>query len=133
MTLAAQQGYAPAQESLGLAYAIGEVVPRDVTKAFEWNYKAAIQGYSDSLVDLSDAYQAGRGVQLDLVQAYKWLKVAIEKSEASFNPIWGDVEDYIWDAASMRERREKLMGKMTRQQIAEGERLCSDFIPKGSP
>jgi TPR repeat protein len=128
MTLAAQQGYAPAQWNVGLAYAIGEVVPRDLTKAFEWNYKAATQGYSDSQVCLSDAYQHGWGVQLDVVQAYKWLKVAIEKGEAFFNPIWGDLEDYISDSASMRERLEKLIRKMTPEQIAEGERLSKEFV-----
>ncbi len=74
MTLAAQQGYAPAQLGIALAYAIGEVVPRDLTTAFEWSCKAATQGYPDSQEYVSDAYEHGRGVQLDLVQAYKWFE-----------------------------------------------------------
>lgn len=128
-TLAAQHGYAPSQFDIGLAYAIGKKVPRDHAMAFEWYYKAAMQGYSEAQELVSQAYEDGRGVQLDLVQAYKWLKVAIDKGKLSFNPIWGDLEHYDWDTAPMREHLGRLAGKMTPEQIAEGQRLCNEFVP----
>jgi len=127
MTLAAQQGYAPAQFQLGALYALRDGVASDFRKAFEWNYKAAEQGHSDSQVNVSDAYQHGTGVTQDLVQAYKWLKVAIDEGEASYDPLWGAVEDRVWDTPSMEEMLEKLIKKMTPEQIAEGERLSNEF------
>ena len=41
--MAAEQGYAPAQGSLGLMYVTGEGVPKDYEKAVQWYRKAARQ------------------------------------------------------------------------------------------
>jgi hypothetical protein len=43
-TKAAEQGYAPAQNSLGFCYEYGDGVEKDLKKAVEWYTKAAEQG-----------------------------------------------------------------------------------------
>jgi hypothetical protein len=44
-TLAAEQGYAIAQENLGAMYAFGRGVPKDYMKAYKWGELAAAKGY----------------------------------------------------------------------------------------
>jgi len=46
--MAAEQGYAVAQYNLGVMYANGEGVPKDVQKAAKWHRKAAEQGHADA-------------------------------------------------------------------------------------
>jgi len=132
MTFAAQQDFAPALFQLGAAYDLrGE--PADSEKIFEWNRKAAEQGYSDAQVELSDIYSDiwEKGLKKDLVQAYKWLKVAIDHNETSFEPSWGCVpKDSRVDMQCMAGRMKKLVGVMTADQIAEGNRLAANFVPK---
>jgi hypothetical protein len=132
MTLAAQQGFAPALVQLAAVHQFGGV-PADSKKVFEWNYKAAEQGYSDAQVELSDIYSdiCGTGVEKDLVQAYKWLKVAIDQGETSFDPSWACVpKESRVDMQYMVPRMKELVSVMTADQIAEGNRLAASFVPK---
>ena len=46
---AAEQGYAEAQNNLGLAYFYGEGVTKDYAEAVKWLRKAVEQGYADAI------------------------------------------------------------------------------------
>lgn len=72
----ANQGNAIAQHNLGVAYANGEGVSQDYTKAVEWYKKAASQGYTSSQFNLGNAYYNGTGVRQDYVQARQWYEKA---------------------------------------------------------
>jgi hypothetical protein len=132
MTLAAQQGFAPALMQLASVHELrGEPVGSE--KAFEWYSQAAEQGYSDAQVQLSDIYSDlwRTGAKRDLVQAYKWLKIAIVQGETSFNPSWSCVpKDNRVDMQYMAGRMKELVGEMTADQIAEGDRLAANFVAK---
>lgn len=56
---AARQGFAEAQVSLATLYRVGEGVPRDLRKATDWLYSAAVQGHPLAMVDLADIFLEG--------------------------------------------------------------------------
>ena len=75
-TLAADQGYASAQSTLGWIYSIGRGVPRDDKTAVKWYRLAAEQGVAFAQENLGMLYDKGQGVPQDYVRAYMWLNIA---------------------------------------------------------
>ena len=76
ITLAAEQGIAKAQFSLGVMYAFGEGVPQDYKTAVKWYTLAAEQGNAGAQNNLGLMYGTGRGVIQDNVYAHMWLNIA---------------------------------------------------------
>ena len=74
--LAAQQGDADAQYSLGVMYYYGQGVPPDYARALKWYRLAAQQGNADAQVRLGVMYGTGQGIPQDNVEAYKWVALA---------------------------------------------------------
>lgn len=77
--LAAEQGYAPAQISLGDCYWDCEGVPEDEHEAVKWYRKAAEQGYDEGQLVLGNCYRDGYGVEEDYHEAVKWMQKAAEQ------------------------------------------------------
>lgn len=75
-TLAAEQGYAPAQSALGDEYAEGFFVPNDIEIALNWHNLAAEQGYAPAQFELGRAYERGQGVPQNYETAMKWYALA---------------------------------------------------------
>ncbi|MBN9125920.1 MAG: hypothetical protein BGO99_01595 [Nitrosospira sp. 56-18] len=107
---AAEQGDANGQNNLGRMYDAGEGVPKDVAKAVEWYRKAAEQGHARAQNNLGFLYLYGMGIPLDRVLAYAWLNLSAAQD---FAP-----------AIAFRYMAEE---KMTTAQIAEGQRLASNW------
>ena len=78
----AEQGNAPAQNSLGRMYHKGEGVPQDYAEAAKWYRLAAEQGYAGAQFNLGDLYFLGRGVPQDGAEAMKWFLHAAEQGHA---------------------------------------------------
>jgi len=57
----AEQGDAKAQADLGVMYATGEGVPRDLVEAVAWYRQAADQGWAEAQNALGSMYATGRG------------------------------------------------------------------------
>jgi TPR repeat protein len=112
---AAEQGLPQAQTALGNCYLEGTGVPKSIPEGIKWTRKAAEQGFSGAQQALGICYAKGQGVETNLVQAYKWLALAAAKDNQ--NP------DEIKVNLSRVERF------MTPQQIAEGQKLASEFVP----
>ncbi len=110
---AAEQGDADAQYKLGLAYSKGEGVAKDAAEAVKWYRKAAEQGLAEAQCSLGLAYYSGGGVPKNNVQAYFWFNLA-----AAAN---------LELAARLRGQVER---EMTREQIAEAQRLSAHFVPR---
>lgn len=71
---AANSGRMKSQEFLGLAYADGSIVPKDLLLASKWLELSASQGeYSASLLGMR--YLEGNGVTKELAKAVKWLTI----------------------------------------------------------
>ena len=74
LTLAAEQGYAPAQNNLAVCYSTGAGVPKDQAKAIEWIRKSAEQGYARAQCYLGLSYAKGEGLPRDQAQALEWFR-----------------------------------------------------------
>ncbi|HKU19313.1 MAG TPA: bifunctional trypsin-like peptidase domain-containing/SEL1-like repeat protein, partial [Candidatus Saccharimonadales bacterium] len=89
---AAEQGYAPAQSSLGLEYEVGvNGFQRDYAKAVVWFRKAAKQGDVIAQDNLGDLYENGHGVPQDYRQAIAWYRKAAAKGDAEAQESLGDM------------------------------------------
>ena len=102
--LAAEQGDAGGQYTLGLVYGTGRGVPQDDAEAVRWYRLAAEQGGANVQYNLGSMYADGRGVPQDYVSAHRWLNLAAATGN----------ED-------ARKARERVAASMTREQIAEAQ------------
>ena len=83
----AEDGDATAQNYLGIMYAKGEEVPKDLAEAVKWFLRASEQGNASAQCNLGIMYGNGEGVPKDPVEAVKWLRKAAEQgyAKAQFN------------------------------------------------
>jgi hypothetical protein len=79
----ADQGLAPAQTLLGLAYHYGQGVPQDDTKAVEWFRKAADKGNADAQFYLGRSYESGMGIRQNYIEAASWFRRAADQGHAN--------------------------------------------------
>jgi len=86
---------------------LAEVDPRDVRNA-------ADQGFAQAQYNLGGMYARGFGVPADDVLAYMWVNLAAAQG-----------------ILSSRQSRDLLAERITREQIAEGQRLSTEWL--GSP
>ena len=113
----ADKGDAKARYELGRAFFSGTLgVAKDEAEAVKWFRKAAEQNVADAQYNLGVCYDSGEGVAKDEIEAYKWWLLAAGhgNDDAKYNMTI--VEN-----------------KMTREQIAEGQRLARDFKPRKVP
>ena len=80
--LAAEQGYARAQNGFGYCYEMGHGVSKDYTEAVKWYRLAAEQGYAWAQINLGYCYHEGEGVSKDYTEAVKWYRLAAEQGYA---------------------------------------------------
>ena len=105
----AERGEAWAQNNLGVMYDNGEGVAEDDAEAVEWYRKAAEQGDAKAQSNLGVKYRDGQGVAQNYVVAHMWLDLA--RTQGNQNAL-----KYM----------ESLVTKMTKEQIAEAQRLVSE-------
>ncbi len=79
---AAEQGYANAQNNLGVCYKTGIGVSTDFSEAVKWYRKAAEQGNAIAQCNLGYCYDKGNGVPQDYNEAVKWYRKAAEQGHA---------------------------------------------------
>jgi TPR repeat protein len=149
---AAEQNVARAQHNLGVAYDNGEGVAKDKVAAVKWYRKAAEQNYAPAQYNLGVSYSFGQGVAKDYVEAVKWTRKAAEQNVARAQHNLGvayangqgvakdEVEGYKWfllAGAQGDEIAKKNIAvveiRLTREQIAEGQRLARNFKPREVP
>jgi TPR repeat protein len=109
----AEQGDPVAQFNLGLLYLDGHGVPQSYLEAANWFRRAAEQDYTQAQHNLGAMYGSGQGVKRDLVQAYKWLNICAAKGNT------GCVA-----------QRDLIAKKLKPGQLADGQRLATDFKPQ---
>lgn len=110
---AADLNNARAQSALGKLYAKGEGVGKDAAAAAKWLTAAAEQGQTDAQAQLGLVLRDSGLGNKNWVEAYKWLNLAASSG----------------DNAAER-ARDILANSMSSQQIAEAQRLSSEFTPK---
>lgn len=113
---AAAQGETMAQYLLGICYRDGDGVRKDSTEAVKWWRRAAEQGDKNAQGTLAACYRDGAGVAKDAVESYKWGLLASVQAEE---------HDKLF-VTSLEEN-------LTREQIAEGQKLARNFKPRKVP
>ncbi len=116
---AAEQGKAPAQFGLGGLYANGQGVPQDYVEAARWYRRSAEQGFAVAQTELGVFYANGQGVPRDDVLAYMWFNLSAAQG------LHDVPEEY---SASFH--RDEVAKFMTREQIAEAQRMAREWKPK---
>jgi TPR repeat protein len=112
---AAEQGSAPGKYELARSYLEGDGVSKDVEEGMQWLKPAAEEGYARAQNRLGECYTRGEGVNKDLVQAYKWFDLAEGQDEEN--------------AADIKLNLAKVETQMTKDQIAEAQKLAREFKP----
>ena len=79
---AAEEGYASAENNLGVMYANGQGVPQDFAEATKWYRLAADQGNAVAQANLGVMYANGQGVPQDFAEALKWYRIAAAQGDA---------------------------------------------------
>ena len=106
----AQYNLAKAQYNLGIMYDLGKGVPQDFAEAVAWYRKAAEQGLANAQYNLGVMYEDGMGVSQDYVTAYAWYNLAAAQGNEN-----------------ARELRTMLLDRMTREQVAEAQKLSREL------
>lgn len=113
---AANQGQDTAQLMLGVLS--GEM--ENYNNAVYWYRRSAAQGNGIAQNNLAVLYENGNGVPASDVEAYKWYNLAAAN---------GTAPDALIENAA--KSRQEIVKRMTREQIAEGQRHAAEFVPKG--
>jgi TPR repeat protein len=80
--LAAEQGHAGAQMSLGYMFNNGQGVAQDTAEAIRWYRLAAEQGDADAQYNLGNMFENGLGVAKDTAEAIRWYRLAAEQGDS---------------------------------------------------
>jgi S1-C subfamily serine protease len=113
---AAEQNLSAAQNNLGFCYEKGQGVAKDEEEAVKWYRKAAEQNYAKAQSNLGLCYAKGEGVAKDYVEGYKWVLLAAGQGHEG-----------------AKKATPTLEARMTREQIAEGQKLARNFKPREVP
>jgi uncharacterized protein len=105
-----------AQNMLGNMYANGQGVPQNYVEAAKWYRLAANQGQASAQYNLGRAYIQRKGVPKDYVSAHMWINLSAAQGDQ--------------DAAKLRDSIARLM---TPSQIAEAQKLASEWKPTRQP
>ena len=108
------RGDAEAQFNLGVRYGSGVGVSQDDAEAVRWYRLAADQGIARAQLFLGFMYEDGEGVPQDDVQAHMWFNLAASRLTGELREM--AVQD-----------RDKVAGRMDPTQIAEAQRLASEW------
>ena len=96
--MAADQGYAPAQNNIGNMYELGLGVAADPAEAAKWYARAAAEGEGHAQHSLGLLLRDGRGVSRDLDKAAALIGKAAEQGHAG---AYTDLARLYWDGAGL--------------------------------
>jgi len=113
--LAAEQGHSNAAVAMGFSYVVGLGVPMDRSEAVRFYRLGALDRHPGGMHMLGESYSTGSGVPQDYVQAHMWFNLAA----ANF------FEEELRDRSISW--RERMVSRMTPDQIAEAQRLAREW------
>jgi len=154
---AAEKGHVRSQVMMGRLYETGEGVKQDAFRAAEWYRLAANFGKDrDAQFSLGQLHFHGRGVPHDYAEAMKWFRKAADKGHAAAQFLMGGMYEegwaakrnlplaYMWYSLALRNAaqamatnpkydpaaaRKRLIKRMTKFQISQGERQLKSWRP----
>jgi uncharacterized protein len=114
----AQHGNAKALGLVGFLYEHGFGEPQDYDVAADFYARGAVQGNPFAQAMLGLMYDKGHGVPQDFILAYKWLNLAAARTQ-------GHEQD------NFARLRDAVVSKMSKDEIAEGQRLALNWTAIG--
>jgi hypothetical protein len=120
--LAADKDEPRAQFNLGVMHAEGQGVPQDYVQAIKWYRLAAEQGEARAMFNLGVSYAEGQGTDQNYILAYMWFNLAAPR----FLPTEADRRRVAIH------NRDLTASRMSKEQIAEAQRMSREWRPKGS-
>ena len=93
-------------------YLTGSGVSKDDFEVAKWAEKAARQGHTEAQNNIGRLYEEGQGVPQNKVQAYFWYSLAAARGNET-----------------AKKNRAAIAQQMSAEQIAEADRLVSDWKP----
>jgi TPR repeat protein len=114
----AQRGNAKALGLLGFLYEHGFGEPKDYDAAADFYARGAVQGNPFAQAMLGLMYDKGHGVPLDFILAYKWLNLAAARTQGH-------------EQENFARFRDAVASKMSKDEIAEGQRLALNWTAIG--
>ncbi len=114
--LAAEKGNATAQFNLGCFHDEGRSVAQNATDAGKWFGRAAEEAHLDSIYQLSVLGTQGKGAKKNLAAAYQWFNLAAALGH----------KQALAD-------RDGIRGQLTAEQLAQGQRLATEYYRKLMP
>jgi uncharacterized protein len=134
--IAADQSSAYAENVIGVAYEHGFHVAQNDAEAFRWYRRAANRIYDrpgntwihSPQYNIGAMYASGRGTAQDNVRALMWFNLAVSFGDTR-PPAPLGVKLVDTSTYTAPEQRDRLMALMTSAQIAEAEKLASEWRP----
>jgi uncharacterized protein len=99
-------------------YDLGQGVPKDYAQAAIWRRKAADHGYARAQAYLGLIYRVGNSVPKNFVLAHMWFNLAAASS------------NHVTRMRATAER-DNVAGEMKPDQVAEAQRMASEWNPQG--
>jgi hypothetical protein len=114
----AQHGNAKALGLVGFLYEHGFGEPQDYDAAADFYARGAVQGNPFAQAMLGLMYDKGHGVPEDFILAYKWLNLAAARTQGH-------------EQENFARLRDAVASKMSKDEIAEGQRLALNWTAIG--
>jgi TPR repeat protein len=114
----AEQGYAEAQYTLGMAFYIGWGAPRNSEEAAKWLLPLAQKGHGAAQFALGEMYYEGWGVPQSYIQAYMWVKLAAVRLPP------GVERDLAVEGVDI------IANKISPSQVAEAQKAAREWLEK---
>jgi TPR repeat protein len=114
----AQQGNAKALGLVGFLYEHGFGEPQNYDAAADFYARGAVQGNPFAQAMLGLMYDKGHGVPQDFILAYKWLNLAAARTQGH-------------EQENFARLRDAVASKMSKDEIAEGQRLALNWAAIG--
>ncbi len=146
LTPLSEQGDNAAQFRLALLYYNGRGIARDYSRALSWFKKAALQGHLLAQFNVGYMYEKGEGTPQDYVEAAKYYRQAAAGGnllaqytigslyEKGQGVVQDEVQALMWYTLAAvqgdsraKTARDRVTVWMTPAQVAEGQRLASEF------
>jgi TPR repeat protein len=112
----AEKGDPLAQTYIGVMYIRGQGLPQNFEAAAHWLHLAAESDVPAAQYFLGLLYDKGEGVAQDFVLAQAWLNLAVAHAEPAWRSRWALIRDAV-------------AAKMSRDDLAEAQRLALDWRP----
>jgi TPR repeat protein len=99
-------------------FSYGHGAAQDYAQALVWHRKAAEQGHAGAQHKLGVMYRDGHGVTQDCIRAHMWFNLATSRAT------------HTATRDQVAKNRDRAAAMMTPDQIAEAQRMASEWKPK---